>query len=160
MPKQQSEIDWTTLRDEYIMSDISIKKLAEKHGVSYSALTKRSQAEWWARQRFERDGLGRDKLMEYAADVEVDRRKKIEDVTDRVLDYIADHLSELMTTASNCKDIVIAIEKLRAIKGIKSDLDVEEQIARINKLKKDTETDESDKTIKVVIADELEEYAN
>lgn len=160
MPKQQSEIDWTTLRDEYIMSDISIKKLAEKHGVSYSALTKRSQAEWWARQRFERDGLVRDKLMEYAADVEVDRRKKIEDVTDRVLDYIADHLSELMTTASNCKDIVIAIEKLRAIKGIKSDLDVEEQIARINKLKRDTEADESDKTIKVVIADELEEYAN
>lgn len=157
---QRSEINWNELRDEYLLSDISIKKLAEKHGVSYHALSKRSQAEWWARKRAERDMLVRDKLVEHAANVEADRRKKIDDLADRVIEYIADNLSELMTTASNCKDIVIAIEKLRYIQGIKSDLDVQEQIARIDKLRKDANAECEDKSIKVVIADELEEYAS
>lgn len=157
---QRSEINWDALRDEYMMSDISIKKLADKHGISHHALAKRSQAEWWARKRAERDLLVRDKLVEHAATVEADRRKKIDDVAMRVVDYIAEHLGELMTTAANCKDIVIAIEKLRYIQGIKSDLDVQEQIARIEKLRRDANVEMEDKSIKVVISDELEEYAS
>ena len=43
--------EWAELRTEYITSSLSYAELAKKHGVSYSALTKRAAAEEWANGR-------------------------------------------------------------------------------------------------------------
>ena len=42
------EIDWIKIRNEYISSQISQRKLAEKYNISYSTLKDRSRREKWA----------------------------------------------------------------------------------------------------------------
>lgn len=50
-------IDWKSIKTEYISSDISIRELAEKHGISLSTVKSRSSKEGWveARKQFQTD---------------------------------------------------------------------------------------------------------
>ena len=43
--------DWEAIRREYVSTDISTRALAEKHGVPYGTLQKRSAKEKWADER-------------------------------------------------------------------------------------------------------------
>ena len=44
-------IDWDAIRAEYVAGGVSQRALAEKCGVSYSALNRRAAAEQWTRAR-------------------------------------------------------------------------------------------------------------
>lgn len=46
-----AEIDWNALQVEYVTGKISLKKLAEKHGISENTLENRSRKEKWSEQR-------------------------------------------------------------------------------------------------------------
>jgi hypothetical protein len=46
--------DWLKLRNEYLQSDVSLRKLAEIHGVCYSTLKSRAARERWAQARRDR----------------------------------------------------------------------------------------------------------
>ena len=50
--------NWLKIRNEYINGTLSYRKLAQKHGVSVSALEKKARAEKWAeRRRRQRDKI-------------------------------------------------------------------------------------------------------
>ena len=49
----EPEINWTAIREAYITTPTSYARLAEKHGISPSAIGARSRQEGWARQRRE-----------------------------------------------------------------------------------------------------------
>lgn len=57
MSGQENEIidnkepDWASIRAEYLKSNISLKKLGEKHGVSLSAMQKKSAQGKWSEKR-------------------------------------------------------------------------------------------------------------
>ena len=51
MTKEENEALWASIREEYLGSDLSLKKLAEKYGVSRSTLQRRCAREGWAAQR-------------------------------------------------------------------------------------------------------------
>lgn len=57
MSEQENEIienkepDWASIRAEYLKSNISLKKLGEKHGVSLSAMQKKSAQGKWSEKR-------------------------------------------------------------------------------------------------------------
>ena len=51
MTKDESGQLWGQLRQEYIHSDLSLKKLSEKYGVSKRQLERRSAREGWSAQR-------------------------------------------------------------------------------------------------------------
>lgn len=44
-------IDWVEIKNEYISTQISTRKLAEKHGVSYQTLRDKAKREKWVLQR-------------------------------------------------------------------------------------------------------------
>ena len=46
-------VDWLRIKTEYINGDISYRKLAEKHGVSFNTLKEHAVAEEWSRLRTE-----------------------------------------------------------------------------------------------------------
>lgn len=48
-----SNIDWEKIKTEYLQGGTSYRKLAGKHGVSFSTLEKRARSENWAEQRKE-----------------------------------------------------------------------------------------------------------
>lgn len=43
--------DWAAVRADYVMGDMSLSALAEKHGVPVSSVRKKSAAECWKEQR-------------------------------------------------------------------------------------------------------------
>lgn len=47
-------VDWAKIRNEYISTGISTRKLAEKYGVSANTLQARAKREKWAFERAER----------------------------------------------------------------------------------------------------------
>ena len=66
----------------------------------------------------------------------------------------------LITDAQSIRQVTASIKDLRDIKGIKNELDMQEQIARIEKLRKEAKTEEESKEIKVVISADLDEFSN
>lgn len=66
----------------------------------------------------------------------------------------------LILDAKDLRSVTASLRDLREIKGMKSELDAQEQLARIEKLKREAQDDNSDKEIRVVIAGaDIEEYA-
>jgi hypothetical protein len=53
-----------------------------------------------------------------------------------------------------------AIKNLKEVQMLKTELDEEEQKARIAKLRHDVEADEEDNTIEIVMGEDVSKYAN
>ena len=68
--------DWLAIKTEYVTSNCDLPVLAQKYGVSYSTIRKKSSKEHWAEQRKEhRHNLGTlaaQKTAEKIADIESD----------------------------------------------------------------------------------------
>lgn len=69
--------DWLKIKSEYISTSISTRKLAEKHGVSYSTLRKRAEKEGWTDAKVAQgrrlDAKVAQKVAERTSDREADR---------------------------------------------------------------------------------------
>ena len=153
--------DWKKIKAEYIRGGVSYRKLADKYGVSFSTLRKLASKENWTDLR-NKAGAKRDtKIVEAVASQEAKRVDGIQTVADKLLSRIEEGVDTgvLITDSQSIKQLTGALKDLREIKGMKSELDMQEQIARIEKLKKDASTEIQDNTIKVVIEGELDDYA-
>ncbi|MEY8360036.1 hypothetical protein AALA99_13610 [Anaerotruncus colihominis] len=68
--------DWLSIKTEYVTSGCDLPTLAQKYGVSYSTIRKRSSKEHWAEQREEhQNNLGTlvaQKTAEKISDIEAD----------------------------------------------------------------------------------------
>ena len=86
---------------------------------------------------------------------------KINDVADKLLDKIVTLLDEFDGIDSqSIKQLTSSLKDIKDIKGIKSDIDLREQEARIDKLRKDAMEEEKDKTITVVMEGDIDSYGN
>ncbi len=73
-------IDWEEIKNEYLAQSVTLRELAERHGLTYSALRKRCTAENWSAQRSElAEGDGK-KLVEH---VSMKLLKKLEKAIDQ-----------------------------------------------------------------------------
>lgn len=151
--------DWKKIKAEYIRGGVSYRKLAEKYSVSFSAIRRRAEKEKWTDLRTQAEQKSSTKIVESVASQEAKRVDAFQSIADKLLQHITDNIDILATNATSCKDITVAIKNLRDIKGMKSELDMQEQIARIEKLRKDAEGDTTDKEIKVTIGGDLEVYS-
>jgi hypothetical protein len=99
------------------------------------------------------------KIVESVASQDAEYEDNFQSLADKLLQHIAANIDLLATNATSCKDITVAIKNLRDIKGVKSELDMQEQIARIEKLKREAQGDDDDGEIEVVITGKAKEYA-
>lgn len=152
-------MDWKKLKAEYIAGGTSYRKLAEKYGVPFGTLRKVAAKEKWTDLRSKAEAKADTKIVESVSTKEADKAKKILDVADKLLDKIAEVI-DVIDNPTGIKDITTALKNLRDIKGIKSDVDLREQEARIAKLQKEAEADDNDNNeIKVTIEGDLEIYS-
>ena len=61
-------------------------------------------------------------------------------------------------TTQGLKHLTSAIKDIKDIKGIKSDIDLKEQNARIDKLRKEIEGEKKDTNITITFGDEVKKY--
>ena len=155
--------DWKKIKAEYIRGGTSFRKLAEKHGVSFSSVKRHAAAEKWTDCRRKSEQKATTKMIENAATAEAERADMFNSIADKLLQMISegiDNGSIIAVTGKGYRDITGALKDLREIKGIRSELDVQEQIARIAKLRKDAEDDSENKDINVILDPTLDEYSN
>ena len=154
--------DWKKIKAEYIRGGVSYRKLAEKYGVSFSTLRKVASKENWTDLR-NKAGAKRDsKIVESIASQEAKRVDKVNSIADKLLTRIEECVDDgsIFAVSRGLKDITSALKEIRDIKGIKSELDMQEQMARIDKLRREAMADQESNDIKVVICSEAEEYSN
>ena len=155
-----NSVDWKAIKAEYIAGGIGYRKLAEKHGVSFSTLSQMAMREKWTDLRKKANDKTDTVLAETIGKRNAKKSAKIDMLVDMLLDRIGERMDALLVEGKDVKSIASALKDLKDLKGIKDKLDVKEQKARIRKLEKEAEDDtREDKEIKVVIESNLDEYS-
>lgn len=159
--ERRLHVDWKKLKTEYIAGGTSYRKLAEKYDVPFGTLRKIAAKEKWTDLRSKTIAKADTKIIESVSNKQADKAKKILDVADKLLDKISATIDQMdVIDSQSIKHFTSALKDLKDIKGIKSEVDLREQEARIAKLQKDAESEEKDNNeIKVVIESSLEKYS-
>lgn len=134
-------MSWRTIKAEYIAGEISLQKLAEKHGVSFSTIQKKSMEEKWGDLRKKSRRKAEEKIIETVSSKEAKRAVDLFEVADLLAEKVRE-IAVTVTSPDDIKKLTSAIKDIRDIKGVKSPEDREEQMARIEKYKRDSERDQ------------------
>ena len=158
-------MDWEKIKHEYITTNLSYRKLAEKHGASVSRLMARGAKEGWVALREQMKSEAVSKIIELESDKQAERMRRLLTVSDKLLLAVEEAVdkfqaNELVLEKSALKSLSGAIKDIKEIQNIKSQLDIEEQKARIAILKKQAEADTAvDTSVNVQFAGELDLYS-
>lgn len=154
--------DWQAIKTEYITTDTSYRKLAQKYGVTYTNIGIRSRKEGWPELREQHNSKTITKTMNAISSQQASRAVRLQTVADKLLtkvERLIEDGEELLTDTSTMRDISRILKDLKDIQMIKSDADMREQEARIDKLRKEAMVEKENNEVKVTIVGELEEYS-
>ena len=134
--------DWQAIKTEYITTDTSYRKLAQKYGVNYQAICHRSKDEGWIEQREQYRNSTITKTLEKISQQEANRAARIHSVADKLLNKIEAMVdAEEPLDTKGIRALTAAVKDLKEIQAVKSDLDKQEQEARIANLRKQADKD-------------------
>ena len=151
-------MDWKKLKAEYIAGGISYRKLAEKHNVPFHTLRKQAAKEHWRELRDECVAKTATKIVELESDKNAERMKRLLQVSDDLLDAVEEavqafKVGDLLLDKTALKSLSSTIKDIKDIQNIKTELDIEEQKARIANLRRQAEQDGNNiSEVAVVIA--------
>ena len=153
--------DWQAIKTEYITTDTSYRKLAEKYGIHYKVISERGKDEKWVELRSQHKDRTLTKTLDKISQQEANRAAKIHSVADKLLMKIEEIVEsgELLDT-KGIRALTAAVKDLKEIQSVRSYLDKQEQEARIANLRKQAEKDDDDTAdvIEVVFAAGPEEW--
>ena len=135
--------DWQAIKTEYITTDTSYRKLAQKYGVTYSVIGAKARDEGWVEQREQYRNNTITKTLAKISQQEANRAAKIHSVADKLLLKIEAMVeSGWPLDTKGIRALTAAVKDLKEIQAVKSDLDRQEQEARIANLRKQADKDE------------------
>ena len=137
--------DWQKIKTEYITTDTSYRKLAQKHGVHYNAIANRAKQEGWISQRNQFCDSTMTKTVNAISNRQVDRATKLIDVSDLLLEKVKSLLetdAEVLSDTQSMKHISGVLKDIKEVQMIRSDADMREQEARIANLRKQAEKED------------------
>ena len=150
--------DWKAIRTEYITTETSYRKLAQKYGINVTTIAKTASDEKWVEQRKQHAINTQTKTLEKISQQEANRAAKIHSVADKLLKKIEAMVdSEEPLDTKGIRALTAAVKDLKEIQSVKSDLDQQEQRARIANLQKQANPEQMDAP-KLVIEGLPEEF--
>ena len=154
--------DWQAIKTEYITTDTSYRKLAQKYGVNVTNIAKKASSEGWVEQRKQYANETQSKTLAKISQQEANRAAKIHSVADKLLLKIEAMVdSDKPLDTKGIRALTAAVKDLKEIQSVRSELDRQEQEARIANLRKNAEKDDDDTAdgvIEVVFAAGPEEW--
>ena len=155
-------ISWDLIKSEYITDpSATYRKLAEKYGVSRVQIGNVGKEEKWVELRRQHLDRTVSKTVAAVENAQVNRAKKMQNVADKLLlkiEELVDRPEPLNEKA--IRSLTAAVKDLKEIQSIKSDLDEQEQRARIANLEKQADKESDNKEpIQVIIGGDLMEYS-
>ena len=154
--------DWQAIKTEYITTDTSYRKLAQKYGIDSAVIGRRAKSEEWVQLRQQHINKTQTKTLNAIASQQASRAVRLQTVADKLLTKVERLIEDdegLLADTSSMRDISRILKDLKDIQMIKSDADVREQEARIEKLRKEAMVEKENNEVKVTIVGELEEYS-
>ena len=155
--------DWNIVEADFLATGMSYARLAKKHGLSLSAVKKKAAAEHWQdRLRKMNDREPSLEILEpedLALEIRKNRRMRLQDAADRMMDKLNRSLEELEPDNTYAlSTLVRALKDLRELQGLQKDaLDLAEQQARIAKLRsevRDTDSESAGGVLLIPAADD------
>ena len=134
--------DWQAIKTEYITTDTSYRKLAQKHGVNVTNIAKKASSEGWVEQRKQYANDTQSKTIEAISQQQIKRAEKMQSVADKLLLKIEALVDRPGMVPKDVRALVAAVKDLKEIQSIRSELDEQEQRARIANLEKNSGKDE------------------
>ena len=157
--------DWLKIKTEYITTDISYRKLAEKYGMRYATIQARGQQEGWQLLRDQFRAKTVSKTIEKTSEKKARQAAKVGDLADKMLIKLEQAIDELdlkVTThkikteranqettvefqvaeeggtvdRAGLRQLTAALKDLKIIKDEISDLERREREARIEALRR------------------------
>lgn len=152
--------DWQAIKTEYITTDTSYRKLAQKYGISTTQICNVGRDEKWVEQREQYLNKTTARTIEKISQQEANRAAKIHSVADKLLLKIETLVDRPGMMPKDVRALVAAVKDLKEIQSVKSALDEQEQMARIANLQKMADkTDDNKEPIQVIIGGDLMEYS-
>lgn len=142
-------MDWTKIKTEYVTQQTSYRKLAEKYGVSQSSLRKVAAREQWSRLR-NNFGTTRDaEMVNRLGKEEGKQNARLDTKYYRLVDKLLDKAESVMDEmpiwqVSTIKEMASAMKYLKECRGIKSEIDIREQEARIRNLERQQQEEQTE----------------
>lgn len=186
----QKMADWSRIKTEYITTDTSYRKLAEKYGVSQTQICNRGKRERWVEKRNQHLNKTVAKSLDKISEKQAARIARLSRVADRLLDKVEQAAEELdlavistketVETATSVKvqtyqevdeektglvdrrglkQLTSAMKDIREVQMLISELDRQEKEAKIAKLQKEIQQDDTGTSITVTLEGEMREYA-
>ena len=89
-----AEVNWEEVKTEYVTTDTSHRKLANKYGLSLTTISHRSKVECWVEKRQQFRSKVEAKTLEKSANAEANRLAKLMDTTGRAIDVAVKALAD------------------------------------------------------------------
>jgi transcriptional regulator of heat shock response len=192
--------DWQAIKTEYITTQTSYRKLAQKYGIHYKVISERGKDEKWVELRSQYQDKTLTKTLNKISDKQSDKMARIDQLTDKLLDKLEQAIEELdlqlakhtdktktieykndlrpdkptrevvheeekllevkrIVDRQGLKQIASALRDIKEVKMLRTELDRQEQEARIANLRRQVDKDEDDSSvIEVVFAAGPEEW--
>ena len=140
--------DWNKIKTEYLTSDTSYRKLAQKYGVNAITIAKKASKEGWVSQRQQQANRTLSKTLTVVSNRQVNRAVRLQEVADKLLNKIEAAVDDynmevLLVDRQSLRQITGALKDIKDIQMIRSEADLREQEARIAKLLKEADSENS-----------------
>ena len=140
--------DWNKIKTEYLTSDTSYRKLAQKYGVNATTIAKKASKEGWVSQRQQQANRTLSKTLTAVSNRQVNRATRLQEVADKLLNKIEAAVDDynmevLLVDRQSLRQITGALKDIKDIQMIRSEADLREQEARIAKLLKEADSENS-----------------
>ena len=154
--------DWSKIEAEYITdTETSYRKLAQKHGLNQATIAQKAKAEDWVGKRKQHASTTQAMTLETDIAQKVDRATRLLDVSDLLLEKVRAVLQsndKIALDTQGMRHISGVLKDLKEIQMIRSEADLREQEARIEKLRREAQQEQNREPIQVIIGEGLEDY--
>lgn len=115
-----TDVNWTGIRNEYITTNISYRKLADKYGVTRGMVAIRGKDENWPALRKQHLDKTLTKTIEKLSDKEAEKAVNIDHVADLILQAIEREVLHMLNSgiATNWKNYTGALKDIKDIKTV------------------------------------------
>ena len=176
--------DWQAIKTEYITTDTSYRKLAQKYGIHYKVISERGKDEKWVELRSQYRDKTLTKTLDKISSKNADKMARIDDLADKLLEKLEQAITELdlqlykhtdktkvieynndrrpdkptketiheeeklleaksIVDRQGLKQIASALKDIKEVKMLRSELDQQEQKARIANLEKQAQKEDT-----------------
>ena len=153
-------IDWSAIKTEYITTDTSYRKLAQKHGVHYNAIANRAKQEGWISQRNQFCDSTVTKTVDAISNSQVDRIAKLLSASDRLLEKAVAYMDRMEFTGfrdtQSMKNLSGVLKDLKEVQMIRPEADLREQEARIASLWRQADKDNASRDVVLEMREEVD----